>query len=138
MLNSTEKKGEEARLKIELRAVEKGLIISRPTTLARYDAILDDGIHLLRVQIKYAGGMFLSSGSARVPLKRKNSCSRNAKCRLYENGQIDGILAYIPSAEKIVWLNPDDFIGKTEVSIRLRPSRNNQVKGIIFLENRIW
>src|SRR3990172_1003729 len=58
----THHKGELAFLKCSIRALEKGMILSRPTTETRYDAILDDGGKLLRVQVKYGDCQSASSG----------------------------------------------------------------------------
>jgi glycine cleavage system aminomethyltransferase T len=139
MLHETEKKGEIARLHVELRAVERGFIISRPTTLARYDIIVDDGKSLKKYQIKYANGTVgAGSNAVRVGLRRRNSLSVNAKVRVYFKEEVDGILVYLPSIERIVLLGPDDFSGKKEVSIRTAPSKSGQIKGVTFAESRFW
>lgn len=124
-------KGHIAELKVELRAAEKGFILSRPTTLARYDAVLDDGKSLLRVQIKYAGTESTKSkGSVVVGLSRRGEA--------YTPDEVDGLLVYIPKFDKIVFLPPSRFCGKKNLCIRYEPTLNNQAARLLHLSDLLW
>ena len=63
-----------AQNKAELRAIEKGYLVSKPITeCARYDMIIDDGVRRERVQVKYAGGhQHRSKGSCVADLRCKS------------------------------------------------------------------
>jgi len=121
-----------------LRATEKGVVVSRPTTEARYDAILDLNGTLKRVQIKFAGTETKpSTGSIVIRLQKKTN-THNAKPKNYTLKEIDAVLAYIPLLDKVVWLGPEIFHNKSCVCIRIVPARNNQQKNILNLSEVVW
>ena len=128
-----------AQNKAELRAIEKGYIISKPITeCCRYDMILDAGEKLERIQVKYAGSKpgHNIKGSATVDFRKK---SINGKMRngYYEN-EIDAILVYIPDIDKICYFPINFIAGKTSLTIRYDKTKNSQVKGIIFADDYVW
>ena len=133
----THQKGEIARAKVELRAIEKGLFISRPAELGRYDLVIDDGEQLHRVQIKYCD--CCTNGSVKVNLKKNsfNTTSVN-KSRRYTKDEVDVIIVYVPSLEKFCWLGPDLFHDKTGVNLRYKEPKNGQKKKIIMVEDVEW
>ena len=49
--------GEIALLKIQLQTASLGMIVSKPTVAARYDAVLDDHGKLYRAQVKYCNSL---------------------------------------------------------------------------------
>ena len=54
MILTTAQKAEIAMAKVRLRAAEKGIAISVPTSdSVRYDLIVDEGARLYRAQVKY-------------------------------------------------------------------------------------
>ena len=63
---TTNEKGEIAVLKARLRAIEKSILWSTAQEGCRYDAVIDDGITLKRVQVKYAGAGYKQIGRAHV------------------------------------------------------------------------
>ncbi|MDM8559499.1 group I intron-associated PD-(D/E)XK endonuclease [Thiotrichales bacterium HSG14] len=131
-------KGEIAQLKIQLRATEKGVTVSRPTTDARYDAILDLNGILKRVQIKYAGTETTNSTGSIVIRLQKKTKTKNAKVKNYTLHEIDAVLAYLPSVDEVVWLEPEFFHNKSCVCIRIVPAKNGQEKNILNLSEVIW
>ena len=56
LMHSAHQKGEIAQLKVQLRAAEKGVTLSKPLIDSRYDFIRDDGRKQERAQVKYASG----------------------------------------------------------------------------------
>jgi len=131
----TQEKGEVAQLKIELRAVEKGILISKPSRHeSRYDCILDDGQRLLRAQIKYANGKDKrSNGNIIVPLRKTH---KNHTLR-YLSSEIDVVLVYLPSVDKILVLQKEQFHNKPSFYIRTERPLNNQ-KRYNWYEDFIW
>jgi len=139
---NTNQKGSIAEQKVILKAVEKGLVVSRPTSPCRYDLILDDGQTLQRVQVKYAdGGVGAeSSGSVCVNLRSWNHSygkSRD-KGKTYTEEEIDLVLAYIPKLDIIVKLGPELFEGKKALAIRIEEPKNGQSKGCNRFQDLEW
>lgn len=128
---NTVQKGEIAFLKCSLRAVELGAVLSKPTTDARYDAILDIKGDLSRVQVKYCDSPATKSQHAiRLTLARRG--------RRYVKAEIDAILVFIPQLDRIVRLTHEHFDEKREISLRLKPSANGQVKKVRLAEDYYW
>jgi len=135
---NTRQKGEYAQLQAQLRAAERGYTVSRPTTDARYDLVVDNGRSLERVQVNYAEGESTNaSNSVVVRLTRKTN-SNGAKARVYKRGEVDGLLVYVPQVNKVAYLPIELFDGKHNLSLRLAPCKNNQTKGVVFIKDYIW
>jgi hypothetical protein len=133
---TTNIKGQLALSKTELRALELGFLPSRPLFDARYDLIIDTHDRLLRLQVKYANGKIThSDGSVRVKLEY---ISRTKNVYTYHQGEIDGLIVYIPRIDKLCFFPPEVYIGKTHLCIRIMPSKNNQTKGVLLAENYLW
>lgn len=133
MLKTTDRrlKGEIAELKVQLRAAEKGVLFSKTIVSARYDAIIDDGIKLERVQIKYGDGKpSHSSGCVAVELRRRK--------RVYSELEVDALLVYIPMLDKIVRLPADKFCGKSSVYLRIKPCANYPNSRVLMVTNFLW
>jgi len=129
-------KGQLALSKTELRAIELGFMPSKPIFDTRYDLILDDLKTLKRIQVKYADGkMSNSDGSVRVTLEYKD---RKQHLYTYQKEEIDGLVVYIPKIDKLCFFPPEVYVGKSYLCIRIRPSKNNQKKGILTAEEYLW
>jgi PD-(D/E)XK endonuclease len=125
-----EQKGILAVLKVQQRAVEKGVLVSAPINPCRYDLILDDGT-LNRVQVKYGGTKSGHSvGAVRVDLRRHG--------KTYSKDEIDAIVVYLPAIEKICWFGSEVFDGREAIYVRYEPSKNNQRKKCILAEKHFW
>ena len=137
---TTEQKGEIAYHRCAARAIEKGYILSQAQAGARYDAVLDDGKKLLKVQIKYADGHPKeASGSVEINLRRGGGSKNAAKVRTYTSSEIDLLLAFLPKVEgKILAFKPRTFAGKYSLSVRLVPSKSGQVRGTNLAKNFVW
>jgi hypothetical protein len=128
---TTVQKGELAFIKCALRALELGVLVSKPTIDARYDAILDVKGKLYKVQIKYCD-RFSSrvNGAVELNLTRRG--------RRYTASEIDVLLVYIPSIEKILWLPASHFDKKCSIVLRYAAPANNQVRKIRLIAEFIW
>lgn len=136
-ISKNEWKGCLAVAKVDLRAVEKGIISSDPQTPCRYDRVLDIGGDLKRVQIKYAGQSSWNSGGVAIS-KIEKVMNRIGTKKGYSQTEIDAILLYVPQVDKICWFDPIDFEGKIELRVRYKPSKNGQTKGCTMLEDKEW
>jgi hypothetical protein len=134
----TNQKGMLAELKVRQRAMELGVTMSIPTDAsARYDAILDDGQHLYRAQIKYCDRSGGSNGAVQIELTSYHRSGKLASAG-YTDKEIDVLLLYVPRLDKILWLGPEVFAGKHAIQIRLEPTKNGQTKGCLFATDYLW
>ena len=137
MLSGQQYKAELARLKVEARALELGAVCSRPSVEGtRYDCILDIKGKLYRAQIKYCDCRS-SHASGAVTVRLKSGIGYGA-ARCYTEEEVDALLVYIPSIDKICFFPPEVFCGKSALSIRLKPSLNGQIKGCVRAQDYIW
>ena len=135
-MHVTHQKGEIAQLKVQLRAAEKGVVLSKPLVESRYDFILDDGRKLERVQVKYASGKAQNSqGSVKVNLK---SWEGRKLRRRYCSNEVDALLVYIPQLDEVLRFEADIFCERGSFTVRLAPAKNGQTKSILNARDFIW
>lgn len=133
---TSNQKGQLAQSKTELRAIELGIIPSKPIFDARYDLILDISGRLYKIQIKYAeAGDVKSVGAVNVTLAYVN---RKKEIKTYSKNEIDVIIVYIPQIDKLCWIGPEIFEDRKILRIRYAPAKNNQVDGCLFAKDLIW
>jgi hypothetical protein len=137
MLPDQIRKAEIAMVKVCLRALQLGAIVSKPVFEgARYDYVIEISGKLYRAQVKYADGKHRSiSGAVEVNLRKQIKKNRNHP---YDENEIDVLLVYVPKIDKICWFGPEVFSGKQSISVRVAPTRNGQVKGCIAAEYHLW
>jgi hypothetical protein len=137
MLSNQQRKAETARLKVEARALELGIICSRPSVEGtRYDCILDIAGKLYRAQIKYCDCATVNSSGA-VQLRLRSNVGQGA-ARCYSKEEVDVLLVYLPSIDKICFFPQEIFCGKAGLTIRLEPSRNGQLKRCVRAQDYLW
>jgi hypothetical protein len=125
---TTDQKGAIAELAIALAAVRPGIDVYRPVAEGgRYDLIFEIDDRLWRVQGKWAprhGDVVVvrcySSRRTREGLLR----------RIYAPGEIDAFAAYCPQLNRCYFLPYALFESRTEVALRVAPTRNNQNRGV--------
>jgi hypothetical protein len=131
--------GEFAIAKVVLRAMEKGIIPSRPLLQCRYDLVLDDGSKQQRVQVKYADGKSPKQASGVIPvgLKKWRTDGR-PPIWYYTAAEIDAVLVYVRAIDQILWFGPEVFEKRTMLHIRLEPARNGQQLGCLMAADYVW
>jgi PD-(D/E)XK endonuclease len=135
-MHSTHQKGEIAQLKVQLRAAEKGIVLSKPVVDSRYDFILDDGHRLERVQVKYASGKAPhSQGSVQINLK---SWEGRKLRRRYCATEVDALLVYVPQIDEVLRFESNIFCERASFTVRLVPAKNGQSKSILNARDFIW
>jgi hypothetical protein len=133
---TTNTKGQLAVSKAEIRAFELGFLPSRPLYDARYDLIIDNGQKLLRAQVKYADGKPTNSdGSIIVKLEYED---RKKKVYTYNNSEVDVLIVYLPSIDKLCLFPKKVFTGKRKMSIRINKAKNNQKQRVIAANAYYW
>ena len=137
-MNEKMMKAQVAMLKVQERALEKGMVISLPTVEGmRYDCIVDDGSKLLKAQVKYAGGSTPSRGGGAVHVSLSKAKGRGLN-RPYSSDEIDLILVYVACRGQVCAFPPEDFEGKENLNIRHSPAKNGQIKGCVMVDDRVW
>ena len=131
---STRQKAEIAYLKLELYAAEKGYIISVPKIEARYDRILDMDGKLLRVQVKYASG---EAGRTSVKVNLSTNYNGERYFAGYTEDEIDALVVYLPKVDKLCLIPKEVWINKTELALRIEPTKNGQKKKVISYKDYI-
>ena len=136
----TFQKGEIAKLKVMLRAIDKGFVVSVPSTEGcRYDLVIDDGIKLWRTQCKYINGRASkSTGNVVLNLRRDSGFKKRGRYRTYTTQDIDVVVGYIPETGDIVWLPPELWDGKSSLQLRVTPALSGQVKRTIPISQYLW
>ena len=135
-MHVTQQKGEIAQIKVMLRALEKGVVLSKPLIESRYDFILDDGQKLERVQDKYANGKWSNSqGSVRISLK---SWEGRKMRRRYSTSEVDALLVYVPQIDEVLRFEANIFCERAGFTVRIEPAKNGQTKGILSAKDFIW
>lgn len=131
------RKADLARLKVEMRALELGVICSRPVIEGtRYDCVLDTGSGLYRAQIKYGNGTPSKvTGAVQVNLRKAIGKEKNHP---YFENEIDVLLVYIPKIDRICWFGPEVFHGRGSISIRIDTAKNGQTKGCFSVAEYLW
>ena len=130
---TTDRKGAIAESAIVHAAVKLGIGVYLPFAEGeRYDLILDVGCRLMRVQCKWA------PLHGEVVVVRAYSSRRTAhglRRRTYSAAEIDAIAAYCPDLDRCYYLPGERVVGRSEVVLRIAPSRNNQARRINWAED---
>ena len=125
---STDQKGSIAEAEVICAAMKLGIGIYRPVTDGeRYDLIFDLRDQLVRVQCKWA------PRHGDVVVLRCYSCRRNRHGilrRAYGADEVDAYAAYCPDVDRCYFIPFDACAGRTQVLLRLAPTKNNQQLGI--------
>jgi len=131
------RKAETAMMKVGIRALELGAAVSKPIFEgARYDYIIERDGNLYRAQVKYADGKHKKTvGAVQVNLRKQIKKNKNHP---YSDSEIDVLVIYIPKIDKVCWFGPEVFCGKQNLSIRIAPAKNGQVKGCLAAEDYLW
>ena len=125
---TSDQKGAIAETAIIHTAIKLGVSVYTPVVEGgRYDMIFEVGSNLLRIQCKW------SPKHGDVVALRCYSAGRSSKGllrRVYAEGEVDAFAAYCPELDRCYLLPFDLFAGRTQISLRLGPCRNNQNVGI--------
>jgi hypothetical protein len=137
MTSKTSIKGEIACLKFEQRALELGLIVSRPAVECEYDRVVEIDSKLYRVQLKYADSNPSNSKGAIQAGVGKTGGKRGSHAA-YDPHSIDAIVVYLPKIDRLCWFNREIWSGKKMLNIRYEPAKNNQSKGCRIASDYFW
>jgi PD-(D/E)XK nuclease superfamily protein len=126
-LTPTEK-GALAETEITAAAVRLGYVVSKPLTEGRrYDLIVDTGPRVLRVQCKWAQ---LLGDVLSIRLCTSRYTPSGYVRTWYDSTQIDAVVAYSPDLDHCYLIPIQEVTGRSNVYLRIRPTRNNQAIGV--------
>jgi hypothetical protein len=130
---TSDQKGAIAETAVAHEAIKLGINVYTPVAEGgRYDMILELGSRLVRVQCKWA------PRQEDVVVLRCYTARRNRDGllrRVYAEGEIDALAGYCPELDHCYFLPFELFVGRTTVSLRLAPCKNNQARGINWAED---
>ena len=120
-------KGAAAEAEIAAAAIRMCLLVLRPWGEGgRYDLGIDIGSRVLRVQCKWAS-CTEDVLAARCITSRYTP--RHGYVRTtYSPQEIDAVGIYAPSTDRCYLLPVEEVVGRTTLSLRLAPTRNNQAQ----------
>ncbi len=119
-------KGAAAEAEIAAAAIRLRLQVLRPVGEGgRYDLAIDIGEKLLRVQCKWASrrGDVLTANCI-----TSRYTPRGYRRTTYTANEIDAIATYAPDTDRCYLIPVNEVEGHTVLSLRLRPTRNNQAQ----------
>ena len=130
---TTDQKGAVAELAIASEAARLGVGVFKPLTDGeRYDLIFETGSRLYRVQCKYAR---LHGDTVVIRCYSTRRAREGLRKRTYYAEELDLITAYCPELDRCLLASADQFDGRTQLDLRVRPSRNNQRRGINWVDD---
>ena len=129
----TNLKGTITELKCKTYFLELGYMVSTPESPTRYDFILDTGEKLLKIQAKTCHA---KEDGAKLAFK-VSSTHITANGNTRHHYQDDGIDYFCTWYDNECYLIPVSDCGKDEKHLRLKPTKNGQVKNISFAKDYI-
>lgn len=115
-------------------AITKGYIVSIPFgDNSKYDLVIDRGLGLEKIQVKYHTG----DGEEIRAICKYNRGYDPGK---YTKNDIDAIIVYDSFTKKSYYI-PAEYLGegRNTITLRLKPTKNNQEKGIVWAKDfEIW
>ena len=126
-------KGTITELKCKTYFLELGYMVSTPESPTRYDFILDTGNKLLKVQVKTS---HLKEDGAKFAFKVSSThITANGTSRHHYRD--DGIDYFCTWYDNECYLIPVSECGTDEKFLRLKPTKNGQVKNISFAKDYV-
>jgi len=125
---TSDQKGSIAESAIAFAAIKLHIGVLKPLSDGhRYDLVFDTGFRLLRVQCKWA----VRRGDVIVVNCRSSRRGRDGFIRsVYSRKEVDVVAGYCAETERCYALPPEVFEGHPVISLRLSPTRNNQLIGV--------
>ena len=125
-------KGEITELQVAQAFLSKGIQVSKPLVFdSRYDFIVDIKHKLLRIQVKTCQ----MHGEEEYISFKTCSTHTNTQRTIRHSYSSDDIDYFATYYKETCYIVPIDNVGVREIRLRLKPTKNGQVKNINFAEN---
>lgn len=129
---STHFQGEITELQVAEAFLALGYQVCKPLVSdSRYDFIVDINHHFYRIQVKTAS---LSEDGDYIQFKTSSSHT-NTQGTVYHSYSAEEIDYFATVYNNQCYLVPVDKVGNRAFRLRLKPTKNGQVKNINFAEN---
>jgi hypothetical protein len=125
-------RGDIGEIKFIEYCVKKGYNVLTPFSGAnktRYDFVVDNGIDLKRVQVKYIS-LYKNNTLTVSFVKPQNG--RPGKKLHYNENEFEKFIVYCPDTDKLYDI-PTEYMKQKFVGFRMDKPKNNQTKGVKFL-----
>jgi len=127
----TKNKGDLAVLKAKCDLHEKGFLVLNPETEhAPFDIVIYKDFQFKRIQVKYRE---LNNGCIELQFRSNYISKGKPVSTPVDKKQIDLYCVYCKNTDICYYLNPRDF--NKSVRLRVKPAKNNQKKGIKYVED---
>lgn len=128
-LNSSTK-GNYGEMLVATWATGKGYYVGFMPQQCPYDLVIDKGVGPKRIQVKAIS----KTKNGIVPFCLDVTYKKNNN-RIYSSDNIDYLAIVEPNLNIIAWI-PSSFIdGKKHIQLRIDPSKNGQIKNILWFSN---
>jgi hypothetical protein len=126
-------KGAAAEAEVAAAAIRLDLVVLRPLCDGgRYDLVLDLGNQLLRVQCKWASRRDdVLLGRCITSRHTPHGYVRTS----YSSAEVDAIALYSPDTDRCYLLPIQEAEGRSGISLRVGPTRNNQALHVRWAED---
>lgn len=124
-------KGRITELKCELWFLEHGYLVSSPDLPYQYDFLVDTGEKIIKIQVKTCR---LDSEKSKIIFNTTSTTHNQSGYtkRTYNKNKVD---YFMTEYNNNFYLIPFKDVGAGEKHLRLTPTKNGQVKGIIWASN---
>jgi hypothetical protein len=130
---TTDQKGAIAETEIAIAAVKLGIGVFKPVVEGeRYDLVFDLRPRLVRVQCKWAS-LYRDVIVVRCYSARRNRAGLLR--RAYSLDEVDVFAAYCPDTDRCYYLPIERFHPRSEIHLRVSPTRNNQRLGVTWADD---
>ena len=130
----TKNKGDLGTLKASARLCELGYMVLNPQTEhSPFDLVVYKESQFHRVQVKYR--KLSSKGTLDVLFKTTWSDKNGSHRNYYDLKEVDVFCIYCPDTDKCYFIRTSDFRDSKSITLRVRTTKNNQFKGILFADN---
>jgi PD-(D/E)XK endonuclease len=130
LVHHTKNKGDLGVAKVHADLAEQGFLVLFPSTEhAPFDLVAYDESGFVRLQVKYRA---VSRGSVTVHLRSAWSDRRGLHVNALDSHEVDLIAVYCPDTDGCYYVRADGC-GRS-VTLRITPSKNNQLIGVLPAE----
>lgn len=125
-------KGEITELQVAQAFLSKGIQVSKPLVSdSRYDFIVDIKHRLIRIQVKTC---LLHEEDGFISFKTCSTHTNTQRTVMHSYSKED-VDYFATFYNNVCYIVPVDKVGNREVRLRIKPTKNGQIKNINFAEN---